>query len=82
MFFDQAIARIHFFLTCLKGPIRNGTQRIQIIYVDGLQFGDGRLHIPGYCKVYDEERPISARAMDRMCTSSGPSKIRMARCQA
>ena len=25
--------------------------------------------------------PISARAMVRMCTSSGPSKIRMARCQ-
>jgi hypothetical protein len=29
----------------------------------------------------DFSRPSSARAMLRMCTSSGPSKIRIARCQ-
>jgi hypothetical protein len=35
---------------------RNGTQRIQIIYVDGVQFGDGRLHIPRLSKRDCKER--------------------------
>src|SRR3984893_3224161 len=79
MFFDQAIARIHFFLTCIKDWIRNGTQLIQSIYVDGLQFVDGRLHIPGYCKVYDEERPISAHAQNRLDLSPCYDRVRCGR---
>jgi hypothetical protein len=75
MLFDQAIARIHFFLTCLKCPICNRPQRIQIIYVDVVQLADCGLHIPGYRQVDDEERTIPAHAQNRLDLSPRYNRV-------
>src|ERR1700751_2633642 len=76
MFFDQAIARLDFFLSFRKCPIRNSLQRIQIIYIDVVQFANGRLYIPRYRKVDDEEWSISAHPQNSLNLCLGYDRVR------